>query len=203
MTAAELAELVALCKRDRELESEPAIPRRATVLLKEGRRPKSRFAAIEAMAAEGLPVERACGLFGGIGVGLLRLAGASAVGSQGAVELSGDEALEAAATRKVAVWWVPHPRLDKVVGAAEVPPCPRPGGAAGRRGPHGGAVRWARQRHRTAQPRRRPSAERSSEPRWSVRDSPSQSANAAIAVRASRFDGCWFHGCLSFGWRGC
>ncbi|WP_419552857.1 IS3 family transposase [Candidatus Poriferisodalis sp.] len=63
MSTAEHAELVVLRKRVRELETELAI-HAGRLSWVGGRRPKRRFAAIKVMAAEGLPVERACALLG-------------------------------------------------------------------------------------------------------------------------------------------
>ena len=60
LSSAEKAELAAARKRIRELEAELAVHRRATELLKERRRPKRRFAAIDVMVAEGLPAQLAC-----------------------------------------------------------------------------------------------------------------------------------------------
>ena len=60
MTSTDHAELVAARKRIRELETELAVHRRATELLRRGAPPKRRFAAIEVMAADGLPVQLAC-----------------------------------------------------------------------------------------------------------------------------------------------
>lgn len=57
LTSGEAAELVAARRRIAELETELAVHRRATELLKEAVPPKGRYAAIATMAAEGLPVE--------------------------------------------------------------------------------------------------------------------------------------------------
>jgi hypothetical protein len=51
---------VAARRRIAELETELAVTRRAAELLKEAKRPKVRYAAIHAMAAEDLPVQVAC-----------------------------------------------------------------------------------------------------------------------------------------------
>src|ERR671915_1740450 len=56
VTSADQAELVAARKRIAELETELAVTRRATELLREVVPPKVRFEAIAAMAADGLPV---------------------------------------------------------------------------------------------------------------------------------------------------
>lgn len=63
VTTAEHAELEAARRRIRELEAELAIRRRATELLKEKIDPKT-YAAIQMIAAEGLPVEVACRVLG-------------------------------------------------------------------------------------------------------------------------------------------
>jgi len=59
LSSAERAELRAARLRVRALETELAVHRRATELLKESVRPK-RFEAIAMIASEGLPVEVAC-----------------------------------------------------------------------------------------------------------------------------------------------
>ncbi|GAA3587966.1 IS3 family transposase [Amycolatopsis ultiminotia] len=64
LTSAEKAELTAAKKRFAELESELAVHRRATELLKEAVRPKARYAAIAAMTEEGLPAQLACRVLG-------------------------------------------------------------------------------------------------------------------------------------------
>ncbi|WP_184778420.1 IS3 family transposase [Amycolatopsis jiangsuensis] len=64
LTSAEKAELTAAKKRIAELESELAVHRRATELLKEAVRPKARYAAIAAMTEEGLPAQLACRVLG-------------------------------------------------------------------------------------------------------------------------------------------
>jgi transposase-like protein len=60
VTSTDQAELVAARRRIAELETELAVHRRATELLKEAVPPKGRYAAIKTMAAEGLPVEVCC-----------------------------------------------------------------------------------------------------------------------------------------------
>ena len=55
LSTAERGELAAARKRIREIEAERAVHRRATELLKGARQPKSRFATVEVMVAEGLP----------------------------------------------------------------------------------------------------------------------------------------------------
>jgi putative transposase len=60
LSSGEKAELVAAKRRIAQLEAELAIHRRASELLKEALPPKDRFAAIAAMAEEGLPVQLAC-----------------------------------------------------------------------------------------------------------------------------------------------
>jgi putative transposase len=60
LTSAERAELAAAKRRIAELEAELAVHRRASELLKEVVHPKDRYAAIAAMAEEGLPVQLAC-----------------------------------------------------------------------------------------------------------------------------------------------
>lgn len=65
LTSAEKAELIAAKKKIAELESELAVHRRATELLKkEAVPPKARYAAIAAMAEEGLPAQLACRVLG-------------------------------------------------------------------------------------------------------------------------------------------
>jgi hypothetical protein len=59
LSSAENVEFAADRRRIRELEAELAVHRRATELLK-GDGPKSRFAAIDVMVAEGLPAQLAC-----------------------------------------------------------------------------------------------------------------------------------------------
>lgn len=60
VTSTDQVELVAARRRIAELETELAVHRRATELLKEMVPPKGRYAAIATMAAEGLPVEVCC-----------------------------------------------------------------------------------------------------------------------------------------------
>ncbi|MFI2652894.1 IS3 family transposase [Micromonospora fulviviridis] len=60
VTSGDQAELVAARRRIAELETELAVHRRAAELLKEVVPPKDRFAVIQQMAAEGLPVEVCC-----------------------------------------------------------------------------------------------------------------------------------------------
>ncbi|GAA3241621.1 IS3 family transposase [Dactylosporangium siamense] len=60
VTSSDHAELVAARRRIAELETELAIHRRATELLKEAVLPKDRYAAIATMAAEGFPIEACC-----------------------------------------------------------------------------------------------------------------------------------------------
>lgn len=64
VTSADQAELVAARRRIAELELELAVHRRANELLKEAVPPKARFAAVETMAAEGLPVQTGCRVVG-------------------------------------------------------------------------------------------------------------------------------------------
>ncbi|HWS93153.1 MAG TPA: IS3 family transposase [Mycobacterium sp.] len=64
LSSGEKAELVAAKRRIAQLEAELAIHRRASELLKEVVPPKDRFAAIAAMAEEGLPVQLACRVLG-------------------------------------------------------------------------------------------------------------------------------------------
>ncbi|MEU7761646.1 transposase [Micromonospora aurantiaca (nom. illeg.)] len=64
VTSADQAELVAARRRIAELEIELAVHRRAAELLKEVVPPKDRFAVIQRMAAEGLPVEVCCRVLG-------------------------------------------------------------------------------------------------------------------------------------------
>ena len=61
---AEHAELAALRRRVRELGDRTRDLSSGDRAGQGGRRPKSKFAAVKALAAEGLPVERACGLLG-------------------------------------------------------------------------------------------------------------------------------------------
>jgi len=60
LSSAEHAELAAARRRIVQLETELKIARRAAELLKDAKPPKDRFAAIKAMAAEGLPIQAAC-----------------------------------------------------------------------------------------------------------------------------------------------
>ncbi|MEU4644737.1 IS3 family transposase [Micromonospora sp. NPDC023814] len=60
VSSADQADLVAARRRIAELETELAVHRRAAELLKEVVPPKDRYAAIQRMAAEGLPVEVCC-----------------------------------------------------------------------------------------------------------------------------------------------
>jgi putative transposase len=60
ITSTDQAELVVARRRIAELETELAVHRRATELLKEMVPPKGRYAAIATMAAEGLPVDVCC-----------------------------------------------------------------------------------------------------------------------------------------------
>lgn len=60
LSSSDHAELVAARRRIVELETELAVTQRAAELLKEAMRPKVRYAAIQTMAAEGLPVQVAC-----------------------------------------------------------------------------------------------------------------------------------------------
>jgi transposase InsO family protein len=60
VTSSDQGELVAARRRIAELETELAIHRRATELLKEVVPPKGRYAVIQTMTAEGLPVEVCC-----------------------------------------------------------------------------------------------------------------------------------------------
>ena len=53
-------ELAAARRQIAQLETELKIARRAAELLKDAKTPKERFAAIKAMAAEGLPIQAAC-----------------------------------------------------------------------------------------------------------------------------------------------
>jgi transposase-like protein len=64
LTSVEKAELASARRRIAELETELAIHQRAAELLKEAVRPKARFAAIAAMAQEGLPIQTACRILG-------------------------------------------------------------------------------------------------------------------------------------------
>ena len=64
LTSVEKAELSSARRRIAELETELAIHQRATELLKEVVRPKARFAAIAAMAQDGLPIQTACRILG-------------------------------------------------------------------------------------------------------------------------------------------
>lgn len=60
LSSGEGAELLAARRRIAELETELRIARRATELLKDVKLPKDRYAAINVMAAEKLPVQSAC-----------------------------------------------------------------------------------------------------------------------------------------------
>ena len=60
VTSTDQVELVAARRRIAELETELAVHRRATELLKEVVPPKGRYAVIAVMAAEGLPVDVCC-----------------------------------------------------------------------------------------------------------------------------------------------
>lgn len=60
LSSSEKSELAAARRRISELETELAIHRRSTELLKEAVHPKDRYAAIRAMAEEGLPVQATC-----------------------------------------------------------------------------------------------------------------------------------------------
>ena len=60
ITSTDQAELVTARRRIAELETELAIHRRATELLREAVPPKGRYAAVETMAADGFPVEVCC-----------------------------------------------------------------------------------------------------------------------------------------------
>jgi putative transposase len=60
LSSSERAELAAARRRIVQLETELKIARRAAELLKDAKPPKDRFAAIKAMAAEGLPVQASC-----------------------------------------------------------------------------------------------------------------------------------------------
>jgi transposase-like protein len=60
LSTSDHAELVAARRRIAELETELAVTRRAAELLKEAMRPKVRYAAIQTMAAEGLPLQLSC-----------------------------------------------------------------------------------------------------------------------------------------------
>ena len=60
LSSSERAELAAARRRIVQLETELKIARRAAELLKDAKPPKDRFAAIKAMAAEGLPIQTAC-----------------------------------------------------------------------------------------------------------------------------------------------
>lgn len=64
LTSVEKAELASARRRIAELETELAIHQRATELLKEAVRPKARFAAIAAMAQDGLSIQTACRILG-------------------------------------------------------------------------------------------------------------------------------------------
>lgn len=65
LTSAEKAELIAAKNKIAELESELAVHRRATELLKkEAVRLKARYAVIAAMPEEGLPAQLACRVLG-------------------------------------------------------------------------------------------------------------------------------------------
>lgn len=55
LSSGERAELAAALRRIAQWETELKIGRRATELLKDAKPPRDRFAAIKAMAAEGLP----------------------------------------------------------------------------------------------------------------------------------------------------
>jgi putative transposase len=59
LTSVEKAELASARRRIAELETELAIHQRATELLKEAVRPRARFAAIAAMAQDGLSIQTA------------------------------------------------------------------------------------------------------------------------------------------------
>src|SRR5262249_5567591 len=60
VSSTDQAELVAARRRIAELETELAVHRRAAQLLKEVVPPKARYAVVQQMAAEGLPVEICC-----------------------------------------------------------------------------------------------------------------------------------------------
>lgn len=60
LSSGERSELHAARRRIAQLETELAIARRATELLKDVKPPKDRYAAIKVMAAEDLPVQTAC-----------------------------------------------------------------------------------------------------------------------------------------------
>lgn len=64
LTTGERAELIAARNRIRALETELAVHRRSAEILKEKNDPKSRYVAIQVMAAEGLPVELSCRVLG-------------------------------------------------------------------------------------------------------------------------------------------
>ncbi|WP_306356276.1 MULTISPECIES: IS3 family transposase [unclassified Nocardia] len=64
LTSAEKAELIAAKQRIAQLEAELAVHRRATELLKGAVRPKATYAAIAAMAEEGLSIQIACRVLG-------------------------------------------------------------------------------------------------------------------------------------------
>ncbi|MFN2610311.1 MAG: transposase, partial [Actinomycetota bacterium] len=60
LSTGERAELMAARRRIAQLETELKIAKRATELLRDVKPPKVRFAAIQTMAAEGLPIKIAC-----------------------------------------------------------------------------------------------------------------------------------------------
>lgn len=60
LSSGERAELLAARRRIAQLETELKIARRATELLKDVKPPKVRYAAVKVMAAEKLPVQKAC-----------------------------------------------------------------------------------------------------------------------------------------------
>ena len=60
LSSGERSELLAARQRIAQLETELKIARRATELLKDVKPPKVRYAAIKVMAAEKLPIQRAC-----------------------------------------------------------------------------------------------------------------------------------------------
>jgi putative transposase len=64
LSSAEMGELATANKRIRELETELALARRAVDLLKEETSPKSRYAAVEVIAAEDQSVQVACRVLG-------------------------------------------------------------------------------------------------------------------------------------------
>ncbi|MCX5044616.1 IS3 family transposase [Aldersonia sp. NBC_00410] len=64
LSSPEKAELAAAKQRIAQLEAELAVHRRATELMKEAVRPKDRFAAIAAMAEQGLSIQIACRVLG-------------------------------------------------------------------------------------------------------------------------------------------